>query len=130
VSFGQHLRGLRDGAGLSRAELARRACVPASTRRGWEADCGFPDLAAALRQAGALGVPVERLAEGVEDPVEEEGEPVPRRRRGTRRPVAPGPVASTPATEQQAVPPAGRDPDQLPPAQRKPKERRARRPRG
>jgi transcriptional regulator with XRE-family HTH domain len=66
MSFGQHLRGLRDGAGLSRSELARRAAVPVSTLRNWEADRGFPGLPALLRLAGALGVPVERFAEGVE----------------------------------------------------------------
>jgi hypothetical protein len=40
---------------------------------------------AAQRLAAALGVPVERLAEGVEDPVEEESEPVPERSRRTRK---------------------------------------------
>ena len=68
MSFGQHLRGLREAAGLSRPELARRAGVPAGTLRHWEGDCGFPGLPALLRLAGALGVPVERFAEGVEDP--------------------------------------------------------------
>jgi transcriptional regulator with XRE-family HTH domain len=68
MSFGLHLRGLREGAGLSRAELARRSRVPASTLRGWEGDRGFPNLPALVRLAGALGVPVERFAEGVEDP--------------------------------------------------------------
>jgi transcriptional regulator with XRE-family HTH domain len=111
MSFGRHLRSLREGAGLSRAELARRAAVPASTLRGWERDRGFPNLPALLRLAGALGVPVERLAEGVEDPAEEEGEPVPRRSLRTRRPADRGPVANTPATEQQAVPPARRHAD-------------------
>jgi transcriptional regulator with XRE-family HTH domain len=77
MSFGQHLRRLREGAGLSRAELARRAGVPASTLRGWETDRGFPALPAALRLAEALGVPVERFAEGVEDPAEEEPEAPP-----------------------------------------------------
>jgi transcriptional regulator with XRE-family HTH domain len=72
MSFGQHLRQLREGAGLSRAELARRAGVPASTLRGWENDRGFPAMPAALRLAEALGVPVERFAEGVEDPGEDE----------------------------------------------------------
>jgi transcriptional regulator with XRE-family HTH domain len=73
------MRSLREGAGLSRAELARKARVPASTLGGWEADRGIPDLPAALRLAGALGVPVERLAEGVEDPAGEEGEAGPPR---------------------------------------------------
>jgi len=36
MSFGGHLRTLREQAGLSRAELARRAGVPASTLRHWE----------------------------------------------------------------------------------------------
>ena len=49
--------------------------MPASTLRGWENDRGFPGLPAALRLAEALGVPVERFAEGVEDPAEEEPAP-------------------------------------------------------
>jgi transcriptional regulator with XRE-family HTH domain len=87
MSFGGHLRGLREAAGLSRAELARRAGVPASTLRGWEDDRGFPELPASLRLAAALGVPVERLAEGVEDPAEEEA--AQERPRRTRKQKAP-----------------------------------------
>ena len=68
MSFGRHLRALREGAGLSRAEAARRARVPASTLRDWENDRGFPGLGVVVRLAEALGVPVERLAEGVGDP--------------------------------------------------------------
>ena len=69
---------------MSRAELARKVGVPASTLRNWEADRGFPGLTAALRQAEALGVPVERFAEGAEDPAEEPEAPEekPRRRKG------------------------------------------------
>jgi transcriptional regulator with XRE-family HTH domain len=63
---------LREAAGLSRAALARRAGVPAGTLHNWEGDRGFPGLHAALRLAGALGVTPERLAEGVEDPAEDE----------------------------------------------------------
>jgi transcriptional regulator with XRE-family HTH domain len=70
MSFGQHLRNLRTAAGLSRAEAARRARVPASTVRNWENDRGFPPLGPLVRLAEALGVPVERVAEAVEDPVE------------------------------------------------------------
>jgi transcriptional regulator with XRE-family HTH domain len=83
MGFGQHLRTLREGAGLSRAELARRAGVPAGTLRHWEGDRGFPGLPALLRLAGALGVPVERIAEGVEDPAEDE--PAPPREKARRR---------------------------------------------
>ena len=87
MSFGRHLRALREGAGLSRAELARRAGVPASTLRNWEADRGMPGPSALLRLAEALGVPVERFAEGVEDPEEDELEPPEKpRRHGTGRP--------------------------------------------
>jgi transcriptional regulator with XRE-family HTH domain len=85
LRFGDHLRTLREGAGLSRSELARRAAVPVSTLRNWEAERGFPGLPALVRLARALGVPVERFAEGVEDPAEDEptGPPVkPRRRKG------------------------------------------------
>jgi transcriptional regulator with XRE-family HTH domain len=74
MSFGGHLRALRDRKGLSRAELARRAGVPAATLRNWENDRGFPTLAALYGLAGALGVTVERLAEGVDDPAEDEPE--------------------------------------------------------
>jgi transcriptional regulator with XRE-family HTH domain len=72
MGFGQHLRSLREGAGLSRAELARRAGVPVSTLRNWEGDRGMPGIPAALRLAEALGVTPERFAEGVDDDAEEE----------------------------------------------------------
>ena len=55
MSCGGHLRTLRQEAGVSRAELARRAGVPVSTLRHWENDRGFPGMAASRRQAGALG---------------------------------------------------------------------------
>jgi transcriptional regulator with XRE-family HTH domain len=67
MSFGQHLRGLREGAGLSRAALARKAGIPVSTLRNWEGDRGMPGVPAARRLADVLGVSVERLAEGVGD---------------------------------------------------------------
>jgi transcriptional regulator with XRE-family HTH domain len=63
---------LREAAGLSQAALARRAGVPASTLRNWEADRGFPGVQAGLRLAAAQGVTLERLAEGVEDPGDDE----------------------------------------------------------
>jgi transcriptional regulator with XRE-family HTH domain len=87
MSFGQHMRALRAEAGLSRAELARRAGVPASTLRNWDHDRGFPHLRSLLRMAEVLGVPVERLAEGVEDPAEDE--PVPGQEGLPPRPTPP-----------------------------------------
>jgi hypothetical protein len=48
-----------------------------------------------------------------------------------KQPSVPGPVASTPATEQQAVPPSGgQDADELPPSPHKLKTRRTHRPKG
>ena len=52
----------------------RRAGVPVSTLRNWEGDRGMPGLPVLLRLAGALGVPVERFAEGLEDPAGDEPE--------------------------------------------------------
>jgi transcriptional regulator with XRE-family HTH domain len=67
MSFGGHMRALRGEAGLSRAELSLRACIPASTLRNWEGDRGFAHLPVLLRMAEALGVTTERIAEGVDD---------------------------------------------------------------
>jgi transcriptional regulator with XRE-family HTH domain len=89
LQFGQHLRALREGRGLTRAELARRAGVPVSTLRNWEGDRGFPSLPAILRIAEVLGVSVERIAEGVTDPVEEELETPPEKPRQRRKGKAP-----------------------------------------
>jgi transcriptional regulator with XRE-family HTH domain len=78
---------MREGAGLSRSALARKAGVPVSTLRGWETDRGFPNINALLRLAKALGVRVERLAEGVDDPAadEDEGRAEKPRRRPRKR---------------------------------------------
>jgi transcriptional regulator with XRE-family HTH domain len=91
MSFGHYLRSLREGAGLSRSGLARKAGVPLSTLRGWENDRGFPYMAALLRLAKALGVRVERLAEGVDDPAGEVAKATAARPRGR-------PPEATPAT--------------------------------
>ena len=72
MSFGRHLRALRGAAGPSRAELARRAGVAVSTLRHWENGRGLPGVPAFLPLAEALGLPAERLAEGVDDPAENE----------------------------------------------------------
>jgi transcriptional regulator with XRE-family HTH domain len=66
---------MRENAGLSRSELARQAGIPLSTLPNWEVDRGFPPLAALVKLAKALGVPVEQFGEGVDDP-----EPTPKKR--------------------------------------------------
>jgi transcriptional regulator with XRE-family HTH domain len=71
------------------SQLARRASVPASTLRGWEADRGFPGGPTIMRLAAALGVPAEQLAEGVDDPAGEEGEADAERLTETLGPPAP-----------------------------------------
>jgi transcriptional regulator with XRE-family HTH domain len=86
MSFGHHLRRMREAAGLSRAALARKAGVANSTLGNWEAGRGMPGLPALLRLAEALGAPVERFAEGVEDSAEADEPPV--------RPQAPDPKKS------------------------------------
>jgi hypothetical protein len=63
----------------------------------------MPSLAVLVRLAGALGVPVERFAEGVEDPVELDADPG--------------------HTDEEGA-------GGLPAAQEKPKERKVRRPLG
>src|SRR5262249_61939549 len=84
MSFGRHLRALRQAAVRSRAELARRVGVPVSTLRNWEGDRGMPGVPVSLRLAEALGVPVEGLAEGAGGPAEEEGKAAPEEHPGTR----------------------------------------------
>jgi transcriptional regulator with XRE-family HTH domain len=72
MGFGHHLQALREKAGLSRSALARQASIPVSTLRNWETGQGFPPLAALVKLARALGVPVERFANGVDDPAKDE----------------------------------------------------------
>jgi transcriptional regulator with XRE-family HTH domain len=71
-TVGQAARALRAEEALSRAEVARRVGVPGSTLRHWEGDRGMPGLPVLRRLAEALGVPLERFAEGVEDPAGQE----------------------------------------------------------
>jgi hypothetical protein len=53
--------------------------------RHWENGRGFPGIPRFLRLAEALGVPARRLAEGVDDPAEEEAEPAEANPRRTRQ---------------------------------------------
>jgi transcriptional regulator with XRE-family HTH domain len=79
MTCGQRMRALRDKGGLTRAEAARRVGIAVSTLRNWENDWGFPRLPALVRLAEVLRVPVERFAEGAEDPAGDEPELAQRR---------------------------------------------------
>jgi transcriptional regulator with XRE-family HTH domain len=68
------------GLWRERERQARRAGVPISTLRHREHDRGFPGVPAFLRLAEEFGVSPERLAEGVEDPADEDPEQPPSRR--------------------------------------------------
>jgi hypothetical protein len=59
--------------------------VPVSTLRNWENDRGLPNVAAGRRLAGVLGVPVERIAEGVEDPAGDQPQAAQEKPRPTRK---------------------------------------------
>jgi transcriptional regulator with XRE-family HTH domain len=66
-TLGQRLRDLRLRNGLSQEQLAERAGVLIGTIRNWEQGQRSPDALDTLyRLARALGVPMERLVEGIE----------------------------------------------------------------
>jgi transcriptional regulator with XRE-family HTH domain len=68
-SFGAQLRALRNRAGISRDELARRAGLCSDSIRDYERGSVTPLAPNLIRLADALGVPVEMFCE-VEYPVE------------------------------------------------------------
>jgi transcriptional regulator with XRE-family HTH domain len=55
------LQRLREAAGLSQSQLARRAGVPVGTLQGWEQARRLPRLEAAVRLADALGISLDEL---------------------------------------------------------------------
>jgi transcriptional regulator with XRE-family HTH domain len=61
-SLGQRLQRLRQEAGLTQAELARRSGQSLPNLRNWEQDYRTPGLWAALQLARVLGVALEDLA--------------------------------------------------------------------
>jgi transcriptional regulator with XRE-family HTH domain len=65
MSFGHTLQELRNRAGISQIELARRSDTSINTLRNWEQDRALPRIDAATRLARALGVSLDKLA--VED---------------------------------------------------------------
>lgn len=62
MSFGKTLQHLRETAGLSQAELARRSGTSLDTLRHWEQDRSLPKIDAVTRLARTLGVSLDLLA--------------------------------------------------------------------
>ncbi len=124
ASFADRLTALRDRAGLSKYALAQRSGITKQALSLLEQGEREPTWETVQRLALALGVDCRAFVDpGLALPPEQ-----PPARRG--RPPKAGPAPATPATEQQAVPPAGDGAEQLPPAQHKPRPRKARGPRG
>jgi transcriptional regulator with XRE-family HTH domain len=61
MSFGETVQSLREKAGLSQSELARKAGVPVRSVQNWEQGHRLPRPQALLPLAEALEVPVEHL---------------------------------------------------------------------
>jgi transcriptional regulator with XRE-family HTH domain len=66
-TMGQRLKDLRAQAGLTQEALAARSGLPVGTIRNWEQGQRIPGALALYRLAQALGLPMERFVEGVEE---------------------------------------------------------------
>jgi transcriptional regulator with XRE-family HTH domain len=69
ATFGQRLKAFRLAAGLTKAELGKRARVFATAVGSYEAGRQYPRDARRERLAKALGVTVERLGVGSDRPM-------------------------------------------------------------
>lgn len=62
IAMGLRLQELRHEKGLSQAQLAKVAGVPAASLRNWEQGRRLPMLDAAFKIAKALGITLDELA--------------------------------------------------------------------
>jgi transcriptional regulator with XRE-family HTH domain len=89
-TIGRRLRDLRLRAGLTQEALAERSGVLIGTIRNWEQDQRSPAALLALyRLAQAIGLPMERFVEGIEEAAPPEPEPPTGRARPRRKPGEP-----------------------------------------
>jgi transcriptional regulator with XRE-family HTH domain len=61
-ALGEHLKRLREAAGLSQPQLAQAAGVPVGTLRQWEQGRRLPSLEGFIALAAGLGVSLDELA--------------------------------------------------------------------
>jgi transcriptional regulator with XRE-family HTH domain len=74
MGFKENLRLLREQAGLTQTEMAKRAGVPFRSYQNWEAGSREPRIQALAALAAALGVTVDELI-GQESPKKHGGRP-------------------------------------------------------
>ncbi len=67
MRFAELIQKLREQAGLSQSELARKAGVPVRSIQNWEQGHRLPRPQALLPLASALGSPVEKLIKSMGD---------------------------------------------------------------
>ena len=66
-TLGARIQSLRQAAELTQEQLAARSGLPVTSLRNWEQDHRAPGVMALYRLAKALGLPMERFVEGVEE---------------------------------------------------------------
>jgi transcriptional regulator with XRE-family HTH domain len=81
ATFGEKLRQLRDGAGLTQEELARRAAIGVGAIRDYEQGRKGPSVASLFKLAGALGVSCEEFKDCIDAGQAAEAPP-PKKRKG------------------------------------------------
>jgi transcriptional regulator with XRE-family HTH domain len=79
MRFAELIQNLREQAGLSQAELARKAGVPVRSVQNWEQGHRLPRPQALLPLANALGAPVEKLIKSMSEAGQAEA---PKKRKG------------------------------------------------
>jgi transcriptional regulator with XRE-family HTH domain len=74
-TMGERMKRLREAAGMSQPQLARKADIPLPTLRNFEQDRRIPRLDVAARLAKAIGCNLEDLAGPVDLPKVKEQPP-------------------------------------------------------
>jgi transcriptional regulator with XRE-family HTH domain len=75
MTFGKNLQALREAAGLSQSQLARKCSIPVKTLQNWEIDRAQPRIDALMRLAQGLGTTTDALLNYGEEPSVEPEEP-------------------------------------------------------
>jgi transcriptional regulator with XRE-family HTH domain len=85
MAFAELIQKLREQAGLSQSQLAKRAGVPVRSIQNWEQGHRQPRPPALLPLAEALGVPVEKLIKSMSSTGEGKGKTAEAPKKKTRK---------------------------------------------